>query len=665
MAGPRPTNRNILQATALAALTAIALGLLVEPALARVHHHYPPRAVTHHWARTAWHRPAPRRTVFWGSPTDPRKDAELVLDGKTGRVLFARNADAYRHPASLTKMMTLYMLFDALKSGRITMNTPIYISQHAASQYPTKLGLPAGSSLPVDVAIRAAVVLSANDIAVAIAEALGGTESHFGELMTQKARELGMRNTFYHNASGLPDDRQITTASDLGLLARHLAYDFPQYFGYFSLTGFTYRGVFHHGHDNLLGRYAGADGIKTGYTNASGFNLVSSVVRGGVHVIAVVMGGYSAWRRDAEMMRLLDQTFAQISQQPMLVARAQVPWQTVAEASTAQPMIAGFAFNNNSLPAPAQQQYASITPRGEMDEETAESRPDQDEIAKLIQNAPPQPRVGAQPTPLRPTLTSPPPQLRTSTPPASPPQTSVAMLPPTMQQPKPQTNFATVQPPPAPRQQASPVLPPAAKPQPNIAAATPPKPQPVQVAVLSAPAQVKLPDVKPIPSPAQALVLAQANIPNVMPLPRDNTMPVTLASYQPQSVPDVTPIPRASVASDVVAALPSTFKVTTAPGTTTAKIAKAASTSGAAHAWTIQIGAFGDIPTARAQLAAYAQKSMEALAHAERIIVPFQGNDGKTMYRARFGTFAEPQARSICARLLDRGQTCFPASLAH
>jgi D-alanyl-D-alanine carboxypeptidase len=189
------------------------------------------------------------RAANWGSPTDPAKDAELVVDGKTGRVLFARNADAQRHPASLTKMMTLYMLFDALKRGQVTLNSPIYISQHAAWQQPTKLGLRPGDSLPVDMAIRAAVVLSANDIAVAIAEGLGGTESHFAEMMNQKAHELGMRNTFYHNASGLPDDRQITTASDLGVLAHHLAYDFPQYFHYFSLPGFSFRGRVHLGHD--------------------------------------------------------------------------------------------------------------------------------------------------------------------------------------------------------------------------------------------------------------------------------------------------------------------------------------------------------------------------------------------------------------------------------
>src|SRR6185312_5033233 len=185
------------------------------------------------------------------------------------------------HPASLTKMMTLYLLFDALKSGKMTMETAMPVSAHAAAQKPTKLYLHKGDSISVDTAIRAIVIRSANDVAVTIAEALGGTEGHFAEMMTEKARALGMKETNFHNASGLPDPLQITTASDLGVLARHLAYDFPQYFWYFGLSGFNYKGTWYPTHDNLIGRYDGADGIKTGYINASGFNLVSSLVRGG------------------------------------------------------------------------------------------------------------------------------------------------------------------------------------------------------------------------------------------------------------------------------------------------------------------------------------------------------------------------------------------------
>jgi D-alanyl-D-alanine carboxypeptidase len=568
-------------------VAALLLGIAFagQPALARSHHHHAVHASAHK-ARFAWHRSwhAPARhasrgwvrTANWG-PTDPAKDAELVEDGRTGRILFARNADAQRHPASLTKMMTLYMLFEALRKGQVNMNTPIYISQHAAWQKPTKLGLPAGDSLPVEMAIRSAVVISANDIAVAIAEALGGTESHFAELMTQKAHELGMRNTFYHNASGLPDDRQITTASDLGILAHHLAYDFPQYFHYFSLPGFTFRGRVHMGHDNLLGRYVGADGIKTGYTNGSGFNLVSSVVRGGAHVIGIVMGGYSAHRRDLEMMRLLDQTFAQINAQPNLVARAEVPWQNMAIASNAAPVVAGFQFGT-SQPA-NMRPYAAPAPNGgEMDEDSAESRPDDDEIAKII-TAAPKPQIGVQ-------------------------------------------------------QQRPPVAP-AAKPQTNMA-------------MINAPAQVSFPKVQPAPPPTK--------MPGVTPLPRDNAVPVSLASLQPQSFPQVAPTPRGNAIDESRMPEPKP-----ASGSLVANFANAA--SGAERDWTIQIGAFNDVPTARAELSAYAEKSADKLRQAERIIVPYTGTGGKTMYRARFGKFAEDEARAICITLTHEGHSCFASTL--
>src|SRR4051812_9477803 len=296
-----------------------------------------------------------------GSPTDPEKDAALVVDGATGKVLYGRSETVERHPASLTKMMTLYLLFDALKAGKITMQTQLSVSYHASVQRPTKLSLRPGQTIDVDTAIRAIVIRSANDVAVVIAEALGGTESHFAEMMTERARQIGMRETNFHNASGLPDPLQITTAQDLAVLARHLAYDYPQYFPYFALPGFNYKGSWFPTHDNLIGRYDGADGIKTGYTGASGFNLVSSVTRGTTHVIAVVMGGRTAMRRDLEMVRLLDQTFAQISANPTLVARASVPWQQVAQSAPA-PAIAGFSLPQVSPNYGSSGQFAALSP---------------------------------------------------------------------------------------------------------------------------------------------------------------------------------------------------------------------------------------------------------------------------------------------------------------
>ncbi len=283
-------------------------------------------------------------------------------------------------------MMTLYLLFEQLKNGQMTLATPLPVSEHAAIQHRTKLYLRPGTTIPVESAIRAIVVCSANDVAVAISEAIGGSESHFAELMTAKARQLGMTHTFYHNASGLPDDLQVTTASDLSILARHLAYDFPQYFPYFSTQTFTWHGETHQSTDHLLGQYEGADGIKTGYTGASGFNLVSSVVRGGAHVIAVVMGGRTARRRDAEMMHMLDDTFAQINRNPTLVARTNVQWQSVAQNTQASSVIAGFqiaaagAMPHNTTPDPAANLSRALAAVDPDDEAAAESRIDPDEL---------------------------------------------------------------------------------------------------------------------------------------------------------------------------------------------------------------------------------------------------------------------------------------------
>jgi D-alanyl-D-alanine carboxypeptidase len=241
--------------------------------------------------------------------TDPDLDAALVVDARTGTVLFARNAEAPRHPASLTKMMTLYLLFESLRAGHVALDTRIAVSEKAASQPRSHIRLREGTTIPVEDAIKAIVVCSANDAAVAVAEALGGTEGHFAELMTAKARQLGMAHTFFHNASGLPDDLQVTTAADLALLARHLIYDYPEYYPYFRTKEMTWRGEDYATHNALIGNYEGADGIKTGYIDASGYNLVGAAERHHVRLIAVVMGGLTAGRRDEATIGLLDEAF--------------------------------------------------------------------------------------------------------------------------------------------------------------------------------------------------------------------------------------------------------------------------------------------------------------------------------------------------------------------
>jgi D-alanyl-D-alanine carboxypeptidase len=240
---------------------------------------------------------------------DPNLDAALIVDAPTGEVLYARNNDAIRHPASLTKMMTLYVVFDKLRAHKISLDTTFPASAYAASQPRAHLRIHPGETMTVDAAIKAVVVCSANDVAVALAEGVAGGEPQFVELMNAKARALGMTHTYYTNASGLPDPSQVTTADDLAILARHLIYDFPEYFPYFRTPSTTWNGRDYNTHDALIGNYKGVDGIKTGYIDTSGYNLVTSIERGRTRLVAIVMGGVSPQRRDREMVDLLDSIF--------------------------------------------------------------------------------------------------------------------------------------------------------------------------------------------------------------------------------------------------------------------------------------------------------------------------------------------------------------------
>jgi D-alanyl-D-alanine carboxypeptidase len=510
--------------------------------------------------------PVKRRVVRApASPTDPKKDAALIIDGATGRVLFARNAEALRHPASLTKMMTLYMLFEALKAGKVNMQTPLPVSAHATRQKPTKLNLRKGDTIGVDSAIRALVIRSANDVASVVAEALGGTEGNFALQMTAKARALGMMDTNFHNASGLPNPLQITSAKDMAMLGRRLAYDFPQYYHYFALAGFTWKGTWYTSHNNLIGRYDGADGMKTGYTNASGFNLVTSVVRQNNHLIAVVLGGRTALRRDLEMMRLLDQTFTQIAASPNLVASRAVPWHSYG--NTGPVVTAGLGVAPE-LP-PAHTLPASLA---------AVEKPKNPFASLLAMNSPAMSRFEDEDSA----------EKRV----ASDEDRSI-MGP------------AAVRPPAVPA----------------VTAGLPAMPAPNAVRPLDAARNARpVPAIRPSPRPAfegQSQVQMARNIPPP-------------------------PMPRPSVAADLPEG--DTDEAPT-PG----------------RNWTIQIGAYADQSFARAQLAAYADKARDVLGQAARIVTPASGNDGKTIYRARFGLFGEAQARDVCSRLTSRGQTCFAA----
>ena len=238
-------------------------------------------------------------------PQNSTKYASIVVDAKTGEVLYAKRADSPRFPASITKVMTLYLTYEALAAGRITLEDRVVFSPHAAAQSPTKLGVRAGDSISVSEAIQAMCTLSANDASVAMAEKLAGTEQRFAALMTLRAQELGMQSTNFANANGLPDSRNLSTARDIAILARAAMRDYPQYYRYFSQTTFNFRGRMIRNHNHLLNEAAGVDGLKTGFTNASGFNIAISGVRDNRRLIVVVLGGPTRVTRDRVAAGLL------------------------------------------------------------------------------------------------------------------------------------------------------------------------------------------------------------------------------------------------------------------------------------------------------------------------------------------------------------------------
>ncbi|WJH40500.1 D-alanyl-D-alanine carboxypeptidase [Aliirhizobium terrae] len=234
--------------------------------------------------------------------------AHYIYDASSGKVLASENAETLNHPASLTKMMTLYLTFEALKARKIRWDDEIVMTPNAASKIPFKLGVKAGQTITVREAVYAMAIRSANDAAAAMGDHLGGSEERFGAIMTARARQLGMRNTVFRNASGLPDEAQVTTARDMAVLAIALIRDYPKEYQIFSQRSFTFRGRTIKGHNNLMYRYPGMDGIKTGFVNASGYNLASAVTINGRRLIGVVLGGKTARLRDARMEELLDQT---------------------------------------------------------------------------------------------------------------------------------------------------------------------------------------------------------------------------------------------------------------------------------------------------------------------------------------------------------------------
>ncbi len=283
--------------------------------------------------------------------------ASIVIDVESGRVLYARNADTRKHPASLTKMMTLYMLFEAMEKGKANLKTRLPVSARATGQPPTKLGLRQGDTIAVEDAIKALVTRSANDVAVVVAEFLGGSEVNFASMMTKRAHGLGMKNTTFRNASGLPNSAQLSTARDMATLSIALRRDHPQHYHFFGITSFQWAGQTIRSHNHVLRKYEGADGLKTGYINASGFNVATSARRNGRNLVGVVFGGKTSGWRDRHMMTLLDNGFQTATMMASLPTPGRKP------DPTSERLLASIAENpTDALPPDDPADVVSIIP---------------------------------------------------------------------------------------------------------------------------------------------------------------------------------------------------------------------------------------------------------------------------------------------------------------
>ncbi len=365
----------LVQVAAGACAALATLAIFAAPADAHPWRHY--HRHVHYVAR--------HHATYAATPRKPRLPIRLSPPSSStptaGRTLYGVNENELRHPASITKVMTLYLLFEQLDKGALTLQSPIPVSEHAAAQEPSKLGLEPGQTISVEDAIKAIVTRSANDVAVAIAEKIGGDESAFAAMMTRKAHALGMSRTLYRNASGLPNDQQVTTARDLTILARAIEERFPRYFKYFSTHEFEYDGEVIGNHNHLLGRVDGVDGIKTGYTRASGFNLLTSLHRDGRSLVAVVMGGRTARARDALMEQLIADHIAEASNKGHTAAM-------IADAESARRR----TRPRSAAPAPAQRRRqrsrAARASRGRQLEEGDDGAEDDEDGAPGVAAAP-------------------------------------------------------------------------------------------------------------------------------------------------------------------------------------------------------------------------------------------------------------------------------------
>jgi D-alanyl-D-alanine carboxypeptidase len=634
------------------------------------------------------------------NPAQAAPYADIVVDANSGAVLHATNPDARRHPASLTKIMTLYLLFEQLEAGKLKLDSALKVSAEASGQTPTKLGLKPGTTLNVEDAIKGMVTRSANDAAVVVAEAIAGSESEFAKVMTRKAQALGMKSTVYKNASGLPDDNQVTTARDQSILGRAVQERFPRYYKYFSIRSFTFRGQAITNHNHLLGKVDGVDGIKTGYINASGFNLVTSVHRGNRYLVAVVMGGSSGASRDARMRELINEKIVQAS------TKRTAPM--VAEATPSEPIVAAKA---EPKPEPMVVAKAESKPEPIVVAK-AESKPEPMAVAKAEPK--PEPKVAekieAEPKaeakaehryavasaismPARlnpaaaPTERSEPPAAATltqarmvvgSTDPIQPVLVKTltvraATKTPSLVPLQVASSAAESQPAqaPAPAAVASAKAEAAAAPPPTPAAvakpetAVPPpvaaKPEPPAPAVIAksepaSPAPTAAPNAEAAPSSAAAA--AKPESPKPASVVKPDPAP---AAAQKASAPAIAanPDPAPAALPPVAIPAPRPAAAPAKPPAPEAKTAAAAAKPQHRPGWMIQVGAYPAEQAAKERLSTVQSKASKILTGAEAFTETVD-KGGTTLYRARFAGLDKDTAEAACKYLKKNDVECVP-----
>lgn len=550
----------------------------------------------------------------------PQKHAAFVLDVNSGAVLHNDDGDAIRHPASLTKMMTLYLTFELIESGRLKMSDMITISDRAANAAPSKLDLKPGAQISVADSIKAVVTKSANDIAVALAEKIGGTEANFVRLMNTRARDLGMTKTHFENPSGLPDDDHVSTAHDMAILALRLMDDFPVHYQVFSTRTFAYRGKSYRNHNTMLNTFQGVDGIKTGYTRASGFNLVTSVHRGGRHLVGVVFGGSTAAARNAEMRVLLTKAFTRAStaktRKPMLVAKLKGAPKAAPRPSQRTPKPANVAA---AEPEP-------LKPAPRFAEAKSRETPIQIFKVKPVPlKAKPAAPAASETTDMQDTPQDPAPESRPNT--GEPPETDVvqtasadhsddagflAAAERLGQRAEMLGTSGTAARKPVPA--AKPIARPAAKPVAFAAASTP------------------VAETEPVPAPPQAAIGdAQPSE------PRQRGLPPSTLNAQAWAL---------------------TGRSQPPPAQPQYEQRQVTRVSAAAGAYEVQIGAYGSIAEAQRALNSVQDRAKKLLAGVPSVTHPATAN-GRQIFRARFAGFDAGRAASTCTELRRKGVDCF------